>query len=56
MAQRIRKTQEEEILEILEREGFQELSESVIEEEPYRSIYAFTGCFKEANEIEFQDV
>ena len=45
MAKKIRKTQEEEILQILAREGFQELTEKDLEKEPYKSIYALPDCF-----------
>jgi hypothetical protein len=45
MAKKIRKTQEEEILQVLAREGFQELTEKDLEKEPYKSIYALPDCF-----------
>jgi hypothetical protein len=44
---KIRKTQEEEVIEILKREGFRELSDKQIQKEPYKSIYAIPECFKE---------
>jgi len=45
MAKKIRKTQEEEILQILEREGFEELTEKDLEKEPYKTIYTLPECF-----------
>jgi hypothetical protein len=44
---KIRKTQEEEVIEMLEREGFRELSEKQVQKEPYKSIYAIPECFKD---------
>lgn len=44
---KIRKTQEEEVIELLEREGFRELSDKEVQKEPYKSIYAMPTCFKE---------
>jgi hypothetical protein len=46
MDTKIRKTQEEEVLELLKREGFRELSEDEIKMEPYKSIYKMPECFK----------
>ena len=43
---KVRKTQEEEIVAILKRRGFQEIPESEIEKEPYKSIYRLPGCFE----------
>ena len=45
MAKKIRKSQEEEILQVLAREGFQELTEKDLEKEPYKSIYSLPDCF-----------
>ena len=45
MAKKIRKSQEEEILQVLAKEGFQELTEKDLEKEPYKSIYALPDCF-----------
>ena len=45
MVKKIRKTQEEEILQVLAREGFQELTEKDLKKEPYKSIYALPDCF-----------
>jgi len=45
MAKKIRKSQEEEILQVLAREGFQELTEKDLEKEPYKSIYVLPDCF-----------
>ena len=47
MAERIRKTQEEQVIEMLKREGFRELKEQEIQKEPYKSIYATPECFRE---------
>jgi acyl-[acyl carrier protein]--UDP-N-acetylglucosamine O-acyltransferase len=47
MAERIRKTQEEQVIEMLKREGFRELKEKEIQREPYKSIYATPECFRE---------
>ena len=50
MAKKIRKSQEEEIIQILKREGFKELNEKDLQKEPYKSIYALPDCFtKEKN-------
>ena len=38
MAKKVRKSQEEEVIEMLKREGFRELSKSEIQKEPYKSI------------------
>jgi hypothetical protein len=49
MAERIRKSQEEEIIEVLEREGFEELNKMDLQKEPYKSIYSLPDCFSEEN-------
>jgi len=50
MVKKIRKSQEEEIIQILKREGFKELNEKDLQKEPYKSIYALPDCFaKEKN-------
>ncbi len=46
MAKKIRKSQEEEVIAMLKREGFHELRKSDIEKEPYKSIYSLPECFK----------
>jgi hypothetical protein len=46
MAERVRPSQEEEIIEMLKREGFEELTEQEVGEEPYRSIYTLPDCFR----------
>ena len=51
MAKKIRKSQEEEILQVLAREGFQELTEKDLEKEPYKSIYALPDCFSRDSEV-----
>ena len=48
MAEKVRSTQEEEIILVLKREGFKEISEEEVKEEPYRSIYALPNCFEES--------
>ena len=49
MAEKIRKSQEEEIIQVLEREGFEELNENDLHKEPYKSIYSLPDCFSEEN-------
>jgi len=46
MAERVRPSQEEEIIEMLEREDFEELTEQEVGEEPFRSIYTLPDCFE----------
>ncbi|PIV05891.1 MAG: hypothetical protein COS57_06230 [Syntrophobacterales bacterium CG03_land_8_20_14_0_80_58_14] len=50
MAKKIRKSQEEEVILMLKKEGFKELSEAEIAKEPYKSIYALPDCFKRGKE------
>ena len=50
---KIRKTQEEKVIELLEREGFREISDEEIQKEPYKSIYTIPACFKENENQEF---
>lgn len=45
MAAKIRLTQGEEIVESLKKEGFKELTDSDIKNEPYKSIYKLPDCF-----------
>ena len=52
MAEKVRLTQEEEIVEILRREGFEELAQNEVDKEPYRSIYKLPDCFDSASEIQ----
>ena len=47
MAKRRRRTQAEEVIRMLEREGFTEIPPEKIKEEPYRTIYALPSCFDE---------
>jgi hypothetical protein len=47
MAKKVRKTEEEQIIEVLKREGFREIKEKEIQREPYKSIYAMPECFSE---------
>ena len=50
MEKKIRKSQEEEVILMLKKEGFKELSEAEIAKEPYKSIYALPDCFKQGKE------
>lgn len=50
MARKIRKSQEEEVILMLKKDGFKELSEAEIAKEPYKSIYALPDCFKQGKE------
>ncbi len=45
MVEKVRKTEEEEIIEILLKEGFEELSETEVSKEPYKSIHTLPDCF-----------
>ena len=47
MAKRRRRTQAEEVIGMLKREGFVEIPPEKIKEEPYRTIYALPSCFDE---------
>ena len=51
MAKKIRKTQEEEITEVLKREGFKELDQKEIKKQPYKKIYTLPECIKEKRRI-----
>lgn len=46
MVKKLRLSQEEEIADLLKREGFKELTEKDIRQEPYKSIYALPECLK----------
>jgi hypothetical protein len=50
MVEKIRKSQEEKVIEMLKREGFRELSEKEIQKEPHKSIYRMPECFKKESE------
>ncbi|MEI7638748.1 MAG: hypothetical protein WCJ37_15665 [Syntrophus sp. (in: bacteria)] len=50
MAKKIRKSQEEEVISMLKKEGFKEISEAEIAKEPYKSIYTLPDCFKQGKE------
>jgi len=52
MVKKIRPTQEEEITQILKREGFKELTADEVKKEPYKSIYKLPDCFKKQNEFQ----
>ena len=49
MAKKIRKSQEEEIIQVLKKEGFMELNKKDLQKEPYKSIYSLPDCFSEEN-------
>jgi len=51
MVEKVRQTQEEEVIKMLKREGFRELNETEIKEEPYKSLFSLPDCLK-ANNIE----
>jgi hypothetical protein len=55
MAKKIRKSQEEEVTEMLKREGFRELSPSEIKKEPYKSIYKMPVCFEKDKKNSHRD-
>jgi hypothetical protein len=40
-------TEGEEVIRMLEREGFTEIPPEKVKEEPYRTIYALPSCFEE---------
>ena len=46
MAKKIRLTQEEEIVKVLKKEGFRELTENEVKKEPYKSIAKPPLCFR----------
>ena len=48
MVKRPRRTQAEEVIRMLKREGFKEIPSEKIKEEPYRTIYALPSCFEES--------
>ena len=43
---KVRKTEEEEVVNILKRRGFVEIPMSEIEKEPYKTIYELPECFQ----------
>jgi hypothetical protein len=47
MAKKIRLTQEEEIVRLLKKEGFRELTPVEMEKEPYKSLAKVPECFDE---------
>lgn len=47
MVEKIRKSEEEKVIEMLKREGFRELNKKEIQKEPYKSIYRLPECFDE---------
>jgi len=54
MVKKVRLSQEEEITNMLKREGFKELTKKDIRQEPYKSIYTLPDCLK-ANKITGRD-
>jgi hypothetical protein len=46
MAKKIRLTQEEEIINLLNREGFREISREELTQEPYKTLAKMPECFK----------
>ena len=47
MVKRRKRTQAEEVIRMLKREGFTEIPPEKIKEEPYRTIWALPSCFDE---------
>jgi len=47
MLKRRRRTQAEEVIRMLKREGFTEIPPEKIKEEPYPTIWALPSCFDE---------
>ncbi len=45
MAKKIRLTQEEEIIRLLSREGFKEISPEELLQEPYKTLSKMPDCF-----------
>jgi hypothetical protein len=50
VAEKVRKTQEEEIIEVLKREGFQEVPESELIKEPSKSHCIWPECVTQSTE------
>jgi hypothetical protein len=46
MANKIRLSQEEEIVRILKKEDFKRVPKKELEHEPYKTIYQMPDCFK----------
>lgn len=51
MAKKVRLTQEEEIIKVLKKEGFREITENEIKKEPYKSIAKAPLCFKKTKKL-----
>jgi hypothetical protein len=51
MVTKVRKTQEEEVVAVLKKEGFKEIPESEIEKEPYKTIYTLPECITESKPL-----
>ena len=45
MAKKIRLTQEEEIIRLLNREGFREIAQEELSQEPYKTLANMPDCF-----------
>ncbi|MFZ4860065.1 MAG: hypothetical protein ACOYL3_27190 [Desulfuromonadaceae bacterium] len=50
MAKKIRLTQEEEIIRLLSREGFKEITPEQLLQEPYKTLSKMPDCFCTPNE------
>lgn len=50
MIKKTKLTQEEEVIRMLKREGFRELTKEEIKRKPYKSIYKRPVCFKKSND------
>lgn len=46
MAKKMRLTQEEEVIRLLHREGFKEISKEELLQEPYKSFIKMPDCFE----------
>jgi hypothetical protein len=46
MAKKMRLTQEEEVIRLLKREGFREVSPQEVNQEPYKSLAKLPDCFE----------
>lgn len=46
MVEQIRKSQEEEVILLLKREGFRELNDHEVGTEPYKTLFKTPECFK----------
>jgi len=51
MAKKIRLTQEEEVIRLLQREGFKEITPAELATEPYKSLAVMPECFDETSTV-----